>query len=1158
MKRNIFTKSMLRQPVKTVLLALLLAVAAFSFVMRSVEYIVINERITEIGSFYRAIGYLGEADIYGFGDVSPCAEIISASQYIDFDDKRRTVEVSLLDMTNTYTNRVIGRKIDRDYDFPKDAFFLGTLTQVQKSGNDQYIVLSIAVDSVMLGYPERVQEGQTLDVHYFLDSNEIQEGVAAIDGMEVGGRYLMRGVYYDMWVAQESGLHSQYLDMFVMHPLNEATYGLVGDRRIPKNGVWYAPAPPGEPLDLFMPGLEGLNDELTWIEYGQSKLRLQTTVDMSYMPFMQPRSGPRCVLTDGRWVNREDNELSRPVVAIHDTFAEKRGLSVGDTLRIGVPPQEQRNGVRSSICPDGYLYITVEGEVFAPYSHILELEIVGTFLFENAVGMLSEAMATTFIYIPDSVLPDDVILTGYEIKGRINDEIVTITYEDGYFYANWYTFVLDDPKDADAFVMETRDAIEELGFSIEFLPGVAGAKAFWESSETVLQTVSFNVVLFSIVSFIVLVLAVFLYIRQRHRDYAILRALGNPARRTNRQLITTLLLFALPAVAIGGAGGWFVALGESARALEALPNTDSTGISVFWLPALMAAMLAGLFVLMLAGITTRRRPILEMLQGNMANRAKEGAPSKAVGKAAPDGVDAGVIGGIGGVGGIDDAGGVGGAGGIDDAGGVGGTGGWSDEQKLQGSSGNQRGPDNKAGKNSSPFSSFIFHFITRHIFRQRIKTLLAAVIALFFVVALGYLQTAIETTGQEIEDMYNNIIVKGEIKQAIHWNNAPGRLYNNVIRPQTLDNVAPLVRNELVIACHEYVVLTSAKDDGSLPEDWDIIAGINIEANLMDNLHAFNTLVGVNDLERYVRTSSRSIADEFTGFSWEPCEEVSWVADWQAYSYVVFADMQINFAQGFDPGDFVMAEGSPIPIIVSNYIMGSRGLKLGDIIYIGSSTMLRSWTWNHTPAVIVGTHNQLRLTSDIQFGTILPIEALEQIVGDELRLISIQFEIDPVHNREMALVREQLEEITEHMRAGEVALGLFLEDEELRLVVIPMEQNLSLLKLLYPVAIALSAIIGLGLSLLLMLQNARVAAIMRVLGTTKTKSRVTLCAEQVAVCVFGLILGLAALAALGWGYGLVSSLGLAGVYLAAAVAGMIVGAVVVTNKAPLELLQVKE
>jgi ABC-type antimicrobial peptide transport system permease subunit len=121
-----------------------------------------------------------------------------------------------------------------------------------------------------------------------------------------------------------------------------------------------------------------------------------------------------------------------------------------------------------------------------------------------------------------------------------------------------------------------------------------------------------------------------------------------------------------------------------------------------------------------------------------------------------------------------------------------------------------------------------------------------------------------------------------------------------------------------------------------------------------------------------------------------------------------------------------------------------------------------------------------------------------------------------------------------------------------------MEQNLSLLKLLYPVAIVLSAIIGLGLSLLLMLQNAKVAAIMRVLGTSKKKSRTTLCAEQTVVCLLGLAIGLVVLAILGWGFGFASSLFLAWIYLAGTSIGTVVGTTIVTNRPPLELLQVKE
>jgi ABC-type antimicrobial peptide transport system permease subunit len=148
------------------------------------------------------------------------------------------------------------------------------------------------------------------------------------------------------------------------------------------------------------------------------------------------------------------------------------------------------------------------------------------------------------------------------------------------------------------------------------MPGIAGARAFWESAESILRTVSFNLALFSVVTVLILVLAVFLYIRQRQRDFAILRALGNPARKTKKQLLSTLLIFALPAVMIGGAGGWLVAQNEAARALEALP-TARAEIGMLWLSALIAIVLAGAFILSLIGIQMNRRPILEMLQGRV-------------------------------------------------------------------------------------------------------------------------------------------------------------------------------------------------------------------------------------------------------------------------------------------------------------------------------------------------------------------------------------------------------------------------------------------------------------------------------------------------------------------------------------------------------------
>ena len=70
---------MLRQPVRTGLLVLLLAAAAFSFVLRGVEYIGISGRVSEISRFYRAIGYLNYTGDTWLGDARSGAEIVSES-----------------------------------------------------------------------------------------------------------------------------------------------------------------------------------------------------------------------------------------------------------------------------------------------------------------------------------------------------------------------------------------------------------------------------------------------------------------------------------------------------------------------------------------------------------------------------------------------------------------------------------------------------------------------------------------------------------------------------------------------------------------------------------------------------------------------------------------------------------------------------------------------------------------------------------------------------------------------------------------------------------------------------------------------------------------------------------------------------------------------
>lgn len=98
--------------------------------------------------------------------------------------------------------------------------------------------------------------------------------------------------------------------------------------------------------------------------------------------------------------------------------------------------------------------------------------------------------------------------------------------------------------------------------------------------------------------------------------------------------------------------------------------------------------------------------------------------------------------------------------------------------------------------------------------------------------------------------------------------------------------------------------------------------------------------------------------------------------------------------------------------------------------------------------------------------------------------------------------------------------------------------------------------------MLLMLQAAREAAVMRVLGAPRLRVRAVLCSQQAALCLIGLALGLAALAAAQSGATVSILTGApllcAGLYLISSVLGSVASSVMISRRAPLELLQVKE
>lgn len=120
---------------------------------------------------------------------------------------------------------------------------------------------------------------------------------------------------------------------------------------------------------------------------------------------------------------------------------------------------------------------------------------------------------------------------------------------------------------------------------------------------------------------------------------------------------------------------------------------------------------------------------------------------------------------------------------------------------------------------------------------------------------------------------------------------------------------------------------------------------------------------------------------------------------------------------------------------------------------------------------------------------------------------------------------------------------------------------MKLLKLLFPIAVAVSIFIVIVSSGLMILQMSREAAILRVLGTSKKRTRCMLALEQVILCITGLSLAAAGLAFYNRelfvnAAGTLTFCG--GLYLLGCAMAVSLASIIVTRHKALELLQVKE
>ncbi|MCL2753268.1 MAG: ABC transporter permease [Defluviitaleaceae bacterium] len=1166
MKLNVFLKSVFRQPVRTALLAVLVLAASFAVVARVTEFAIVNDAINHIDGQYNAIGNLvpiNPQDVTSGHDVSAAAEILANSPLVSRVDERVFVQGVMDGVMNTSSISInpfvpIWHPASVLPISTIDHYFYANITStgapriMNRQANWSSLRIQIEVDTVLsgdtmvlrergveftnaAGHTVALSSVATLWVTLTLEETELFDaGLHPLNDLRPGNtRHLFRGTSFvrDAW----GGLSGVWL------PLagdDSMAWDDEGENLIRENDAdltWFVSTTNTAEYSAILAGLE---PRLELINHNLSSMLVIGTQSMETMPRMQDARSARLsagrLIPGGRWLTYEDYATENPVAVIPIHLASRRGLRVGDTLTLtlqntNAPSWMEQEGIRPwangmegwwHSNPQGWWATTEDGtDLLAIETHIIELTIVGIY-FNTPPGVDPHNFLNTEMYIPLSLIPDG------------------FGWDDAPQFASMTNFALNSPRDIDRFVNQYDDQMRALGFRVNFMP--TGFDNFASAADPIRTSILVNLAIFSFVAVLIFTMVVFVYLKQWRKAVAVSRALGSPAKKSLRQLFTPVFLIWTPAIILGALFAWFFAVYQSRDALSSLEEfvvEDTVEITADVAAGLVNEMIWGaeqrvvefemldrsvaepliyagsILVIsfggmIAAGFYMAKKPVLEQLQGGATKKRRK---KKTV---APD--DGTVYGFA-----------------VKDTD--------LDLSPL------------KTTKNAA--RSAFFRHIGKHIMRSPVKSGLVAVIAMFFVVSLGWLNHTIEFTENEIERLWNTTVVEAElllgldeeevVRLRLDWADWFGVAHAPISSTTLMHYLASGFFNEWYLEALWHYGQISTEE---------FARQFNFQWNRPD------MVVGVTSLQGFIRENTRTDRDDAIGTLGETIE--------------------IEFLDGFGPEDFDFTDATaPLAVLVQRRWAESAaefGIELSEPLFLSDP-------WMQVQVIGIfdhGLHRAINRFEDARNVFVTHLHALgyhtfgsshfagydEDYAEDSgqmggLSYLTARGYINPARNRELFGLRHHMDGILARNQlsyGGRMPLEMFMTDRELYSVIDPLEQNLALMRILYPITIGVAAALSIGLSLLIMLQNARNAALMRMLGKPNAKTQMSLGIEQILVIVVGVILGVLALIAIGVPALDITPLSLAAMYFVGAIVGSAIGAFLINNKTPLELLQTKE
>ena len=247
--------------------------------------------------------------------------------------------------------------------------------------------------------------------------------------------------------------------------------------------------------------------------------------------------GGALVMTEGTAITEKNNNVGANKIVISSAVAEKNGLKLGD--RVKLDPFSVFEEEEASV--SAYLGFSSE---YAPYEYI-----VGGIYENREDNALSAAVPSEInankVYIPISTLSDlsiDSYLLEYGLRNENGDcfAIPSVVPDKLYFY-------MRNRND----VNDLEEKIGEIGFSERILLSPYLSDAASSPSARLSEIVSVLLIGISVLGFLIFAIAVLFNMKARHRELAVLTALGEKRSRVARSFFAEICILTFSAFVCG-------------------------------------------------------------------------------------------------------------------------------------------------------------------------------------------------------------------------------------------------------------------------------------------------------------------------------------------------------------------------------------------------------------------------------------------------------------------------------------------------------------------------------------------------------------------------------------------------------------------------------